>query len=816
MKKIAFFAFAALALFSCAKEVEAPVDAPAVKTHTVTIKAGFDAETKTAYDGQGKFSWVEGDKIGVLITDGTTVKQVPLTAQASGASVEFKGEVENGFELEGTASYPFTEEMQGYARNDLAWDAEKGGWRLWGSIKPSLETPLASTPLLGFQLSDDNDYYTFKTATGIVKFTVENVPVETNFAFLEIPEDKDGYLNGWFGLDADGYLKMSNPVEGWKDRYNWNVPTDVNTTMDYYFFIPVGTIPAGTKFELCNSSWAAIQSFELKQDVEVVRNAVVNIAKVTVPPVEGPKWESMGNGKFIDTFVWSENGLGSNPVEVEFFEDVNNPGNYKIQNPYAAVAANGVVAEGADEFLVFSIADKGRISWEWCNMGLSISKNAEKKWAMISGQDVAGYGNDNSHVVSVSAEGKPIQVQLAPCYRTSDENQTGEPTDYANEVGKDHDNGIVEIVFPGNDLMMPMTVSQIKVSTNQSGDGQGAAGLIDNSLSTFWHSPWESASTTFDTVYGEYAEVVLANKVNKLAFNYCTRSTASQDGSPAIVVVGGSNDGKTWTEIATFELASMLDVTANTWVGLPVVDASGYGVLRFGIAKNKKGEDLRNITSADQWCNLAELLPFGISEGENDFEYLPDLEEGQVWVKEEMITAADVCTHDGDGVAALVDFDYNTYWHSNWYYAVTGNDSVYGIFFDIALKEALKDFHFEYVVRAGSNGARPTAIILAVSNDGETWTKVADLATEEMQNAAAGARVKLPTVNADAAYKYLRFGITDSANTDEGSLTGDLNFNGYKKCVNLAELLLFNDGESAGDEGGSGVPDYDPITGFEW
>lgn len=817
MKKLAFFAFAALALIACEKEVEAPVDAPAAKTHTVTIKAGFDAETKTAYDGQGKFSWVEGDKIGVLITDGTTVKQVALTAQASGAAVEFAGEVEDGFELEGTASYPFTEQMDGYARNDLAWDAEKGGWRLWGSIKPDLENPLASTPLLGFQLSEDNDYYSFKTATGIVKFTVENVPLDTYYAYMEIPDGKEGYLNGWFGLDGDGFLKMSNPVEGWKDRYNWNVPTDVNTTMDYYFFIPVGTIPAGTKFELCDSSWSPIESFEFKQDVSVVRNTVVNIAKVTCAPVLGPEWVSMGKGKFIDTFVWGDKSFGTEPVEVEFFEDVNNPGEYKIENPYAAaLAKNGLVAETADDALYFRLTDQGRVAWDWCNMGLNLSQNAEKWWAMVSGNEVAGYGTDNSHIVSMTADGKPIQVQFAPCYRTSDENRTGEPSSYDNEIGKDHDNGIIEIAFPGFDLLMPMTVSQIKVSSNQSNDGAGAAGLIDNKLNTFWHTPWSAASTTFDTVYGEYAEVVLADKATKFAFNYCTRSTASQDGSPVMVVVGGSNDGKNWTEIATFELPFMSEVTANTWVGLPEIDVTGYGAIRFGIAKNKKGSDLRNVTSADDWANLAELVPFGVSAGANDFEYTPDLEENQVWVKEDMIKAADVCTHDGGGVAALVDFDYTTYWHSNWYYAVTGNDSVYGIFFDITLKEALKDFHFEYVVRTSNAGAKPTSIILGVSNDGENWTKVAELATDEMLEATAGARVKLPVVNADAAYKYLRFGIADSNNTDEGSLTGDLNFNGYKKCVNLGELLLFNDGESAGDEGGSGIPDYDPITGFEW
>ena len=462
MKKILYFAAALLTFAACEKEVEAPVEKATPATYKVTIKAGFADETKTAYDTAGKFSWVAGDKIGVMVQKEGELKQVTFTAKSAGAVTEFEGEVEEGWTVAEYASYPFTGVTEGYARNDFAWDKSNGeeyGWRLWGSIKPDLENPLASTPLIAKK--DAEGYYSFKTATGILKFTVKNVPLETYYAYLAVPsETKEQYnLNGWYSLNDEGLPTMATAIEPWEDRYNWNAPTDYNQTMDYYFFVPEGTLPVGTKFELCNSSWAAIKSFEVKTAVEVVRNRVTNVA----------------------------------PVEIEA--------------------------------------------------------------------------------------------------------------------------------------------------------------------------------------------------------------------------------------------------------------------------------------------------------------YSPALEENQVWIKSKNIKAADVCSHDGGGINALVDFDYSTYWHSNWYYAVTGNDSVYGIFFDITLEEALKDFRFEYVVRDANANARPTAIVLGVSNDGENWTKVAELATDEMLNAVAGARVALPDVHADAAYKYLRFGITDSANTDEGSLTGNLNFDGYKKCVNLAELLLFKAGE---------------------
>ena len=117
-----------------------------------------------------------------------------------------------------------------------------------------------------------------------MKFTVKNVPIETAYGYLEVPaETKEQYnLNGWYSLGENGYPTMATAVEPWDNRYNWNVPTDYNQTMDYYFFIPEGTLPVGTKFELCNSSWAAIKSFELKQEVAIVRNKITNVAPVEV------------------------------------------------------------------------------------------------------------------------------------------------------------------------------------------------------------------------------------------------------------------------------------------------------------------------------------------------------------------------------------------------------------------------------------------------------------------------------------------------------------------------------------------------------
>lgn len=595
MKKFVLFAISALTLIGCAKEVQDSEANGIVSTYKVRITAGIET-TKTAYDASGKFSWVAGDKIGVLVTDGTTTKQVAFTAAASGPSVEFTGEVETGFKLAGQASYPFTGVKVGYATDDLLWDAEKSGWTLNGSIKPDPANPLASIPLIGVKDQNGTDYFSFQTAGGILKFTVENVPVETAFAYMEVPSESGSFLNGCFSLDDDGYLKMSNAIAGYVDRYNWNAPEMANETIDYYFFLPVGTLPAGTKFELCNSSWAAIASKVFTKDVEVVRNAVTTVKTISFEPVTAYALEDI---------------LGTYDTEV-------------TAGPYSSNYAPGdLVLEASDD------ATKGNVMLT--------------KFGGVSGKQ---YGRFNG----------------------------------------------VTITFPKDQI--------------------------------FGVNPYSDAA---DKPY--------------VALDFYSGS---------------------------------------------VVDAQ-FGVLAVGkiAAINADAIGLRSCTEED-WQSYGGGWPWSLC-------YASLTARRKVALTAEMITAASSISWDGVGVPGLVDGDYAKYWHSDYYYPVTGNDPVYGIFIDVALKDALQKFHFEYIVRQGNAGSRPTHVLIAVSEDGTSWTQKADFATTAMTDATAGSRVVLDGIDAGAPYKFIRFGIVDSADTSDGSLTGDLNFDGYKKCTNLAELMLFAD-----------------------
>ena len=266
MKKIACFALAALALMSCQREVVDPQES-SVPTYTVTITASL-AGTRTAYDDAGKFTWVAGDQINVLVTKGDIQKQVTFTTTESGPEVPFTGEVDEGFEVGAEAAYA------------IEFDTEKKAWVLPESVTVDPLRPLSSLPLFGAK--DEGDLFQFKTATGILKFTVENVPVETASVTLETGGDGAPALCGELATaPADGVVTMAALQDGGKKLVAAGAPAEPNTTMDYYFFVPAGTLPAeNTVFSVVDGSDNVIKEFKFKKAVDVAANRITNVAPV--------------------------------------------------------------------------------------------------------------------------------------------------------------------------------------------------------------------------------------------------------------------------------------------------------------------------------------------------------------------------------------------------------------------------------------------------------------------------------------------------------------------------------------------------------
>ena len=280
MKKTAYIALATLALSACQQEVDFRVE-ESVPTHTVTLKAGFQPGTRTTYSDEGTFSWTAGDKIGVLVTNGTETRQVAFTTEDAKPIATFTGEVPDGFTVGEFASYPFFGDGEGDICNDLVYDAAKDGWILSGNIRPNPEKPLAGIPLVGAK--DASGFFQFKTAVGIVKFIVENVPSAMLYAELQAAEP--GKLAGVFALTDDGFLPMDKVVDAVDFACSYQTPADKNTTMDFYFFVPAGTLPAGTEFRLRNNAAdAPLVTRVFKQPVEVAANRITKVAPIVLEP----------------------------------------------------------------------------------------------------------------------------------------------------------------------------------------------------------------------------------------------------------------------------------------------------------------------------------------------------------------------------------------------------------------------------------------------------------------------------------------------------------------------------------------------------
>ena len=147
-----------------------------------------------------------------------------------------------------------------------------------------------------------------------------------------------------------------------------------------------------------------------------------------------------------------------------------------------------------------------------------------------------------SKIISTQSNGLPAEIQVAPCYRDSYSANgwiagTG---GYYFEDGADHEDGVVDIVFPGVDpvhfpgsVNMPrlaLTSDMLSASCSSTEEGS-VAGLVDRrwkdsrtQTSTYWHSPYSPQTATDNETYGIYIDIYLkGNTLQNFALAFCLR-----------------------------------------------------------------------------------------------------------------------------------------------------------------------------------------------------------------------------------------------------------------------------------------------------
>ena len=430
MKKTVFLLLAApLTALACQREM----DTPEIVGTPITISASFDeGEAKTAYADGKTFTWLKGDKIALEVRKDGVPDVITLTAESSGSTTTFTGTIPDGYTVDDYAFYP-KGTGNSYYSSDLG-KVVKGTemWlRTWGTITPDLENPLGSVPLIGKKQSDGT--FRFRTACGILKVTVENIPGDAYFFQLDATDGTA--LNGNFSFGEDCTLYMSNVETAWPQKYVSFTPAAAGETRTFYLPIPVGTIPAGMTASIASDSRGTITLATTNKAIEIQRNKVLDLGTLTVA---GEEWESIGNGTFIDNFVWPFASL-TDPVTVEFQQNKADANRFRIAKPYPA--------EDADAWFELNVTNPQKVTSVNYYTGVTVSDetNTGVTWKAVVWN--GAYGYDYSNVISTQTSGLPLEVQIGPCYRDSEGIFTS-TYNYDYEVGKDHSAKVIDIIFP--------------------------------------------------------------------------------------------------------------------------------------------------------------------------------------------------------------------------------------------------------------------------------------------------------------------------------------------------------------------------------
>jgi hypothetical protein len=126
---------------------------------------------------------------------------------------------------------------------------------------------------------------------------------------------------------------------------------------------------------------------------------------------------------------------------------------------------------------------------------------------------------------------------------------------------------------------------------------------------------------------------------------------------------------------------------------------------------------------------------------------------------------------DGGGIAALVDNNENTYFHTRWDGAVV-NEPHY-IQVDLGAENLMDDFKFTYKPRNGSPA--PTAMTVYGSNDGVNFTDVLATIDSDLPAHDSGKTYESAAIDSKR-YRYLRFTVTGSVGPGNAQYGGQYFF----------------------------------------
>lgn len=471
MKKYLFgmIALAGILSVSCNKVAEPEALVPEVTPgkHLVTIKASIAPGTRTSYADDKTFSWKEGDVIQVmtLSADESYLQMVEFTAESTGTTTTFTGEVEDGYTLYGNAFYTAFNSYVAFGGdgdsniylNFPSFTYIDGDSETYYTAESA--NPLSNLPLLGFK-GETDDTYVFQTAAGAVKFTFENIPEGAEYVAVE---GSMNYLSGMFSFDETGVATMEGYRPGsyqdtqgntryYSSRYVvYHFERNADGTATIYMPMPVGEIPAGATVDFYDGELENIlYSRTIRAAIPVERNRVTEVAGFSATS----NWEEMDYGYYYDLLpFYFMNSEVNTFAAVKFYKDAGAPGVYQFDNPYIVGAADREYTIPSTitlpEKLSLTILKDDSVVYDDFHTGYKEEDMAENDGDWFAACP-ANWGDDNSYnfVAKYHEDGTPDLVILSPLYLYQAANG-GYYYAYSSTTWK---NMWVDIYFPGADL----------------------------------------------------------------------------------------------------------------------------------------------------------------------------------------------------------------------------------------------------------------------------------------------------------------------------------------------------------------------------
>ena len=480
MKRLYFFFLAGVAAItvSCQQEQpitpESPIDENDFEIVGVIHNADETPDSKTAYTLNGAdlehstsaiFSWAQNDEIQLIVkneNDGS-LNKYRLYAKESSATSKFKdnggyekdpiGRIVSGeWNHTGFAIYPVSgPDYLSYSKGESVDDIRvtlSDSYTL-----TSLENQLALVPLIGIRRGETS-YYDFHPGTGVLAFTLTNVPTSATSVRLTSLDDGK-YLSGQFTLDSDAALKINSHVgsTGAQSRTVTFPSLAEKGSLTLYIPLPIGTLTNGIRIELLDDV-NDYPIFKKKYSQSLtIEQGVIKTVSLAAPS----DWKKLGTGEFVDNFLFGKiagaDGASYSdkididipdyvPVVVE--QSLADPSQYRLVEPYKTAREqfgySPRVATTPDKYLYFTISSAdGTITYHNGDENPYVTGmvvDAGNK--IIKLQKKAGRTTDK---LLDGTYDDPKVIQLDPVYKFTDD---------SNFYHNDKERGnMIHLIFPG-------------------------------------------------------------------------------------------------------------------------------------------------------------------------------------------------------------------------------------------------------------------------------------------------------------------------------------------------------------------------------